>query len=112
MNGYILENQVTLSLLVTYAHQHLIGRKMKDKNGHYSSDVLVLGVCLFELSFFFFFFCFFLPSSRSTVSSLLSHIYIYVCALAAIVDKRMQRAVDMHSLSLNKKENNPKRILE
>jgi hypothetical protein len=94
MNGYILENQVTLALLVTYAHQHLTkqptGRKMKDKNGHYSSDVLVLGVCLFELSFFFFF----LPSSRSTVSSL----FYRINALAAIVDKRMHRC--RHACSL------------
>lgn len=37
---------------------------MKDKNGHHSSDVLVAGVCLFELSSpFFYSLC-----SRSTVS--------------------------------------------
>jgi len=61
---------------------------MKDINGHYSSSVLVIRVCLFELSFF-------LLSSRSTVSSpffffFFYRVYIYV-APAAIVDKRMRR---------------------
>lgn len=98
MNGYILENQVTPSLRVTYAHQHLIrqpiGRKMKDKNGHYSSYVLVLGVCLFELSFF----SLFLLSSRSTVSSLLSpiNIYMYVRSLPSLTKECS--AVDVHAL--------------
>ena len=51
MNGGILENQVTHSLsrlIVTYAHintsrNSLVERKMKDKNGHYSSFVLAVG---------------------------------------------------------------------
>lgn len=91
-------NQVTLTLLVTYAHQHLIrqpiGRKMKDKTSYYSFDVLVLGVCLFELSFFF------ILSSRSTVFSLLSQRNIYVCLCAAHCSSLTKdyNAIDEHAL--------------
>lgn len=84
---------------------------MKDINGHYSSSVLVIRVCLFELSFF-------LLSSRSTVSSpfffffFIAYIYIYMLRPLPSLTKECAGLLDKHALIEYKKENNTKRILE